>query len=432
VPEGAPKDGHGYVRYDDDTRQPLWAVRTLPGADGSVRLGYLSSRGGALVGALVADEEHEVDEYEVLLDQGTWLPSQEHELGAAGALAAGRLADGTPLYFALDDPWGEGARAPLEFAAGDDWHYPRQVLMAAPAVEGSVPSSPAEPDATGYRWAPASGGEIPDGAHADGHGSMWSDGDDGDAMKPLWLIRARLPDGSVQLGYVARGGQAQVGTPNPNVAVDEYEVLLDAGEWRGVDYTDTEDDSYFDYAAEGAACGRLADGSPVYATVRDREGEGYEPGGNGARGLTDFNRKVLVAPAGAVSGMPAPAKQEAEAPAPAAPEPVAASASASAAPTVIVRALDLRGEVVEIANAGDAPVDLGGWRLHDEGSTKGFVFPAGTVLAAGASVRVRSGPGAAKAGPGELRWKSASVWNDKGDTAYLKDPAGELVASMKA
>jgi hypothetical protein len=98
---------------------------------------------------------------------------------------------------------------------------------------------------------------------------------------------------------------------------------------------------------------------------------------------------------------------------------------------VIVRALDLRGEVVEIANTGDAPVDLGGWKLHDEGSTKGFTFPAGTVLAAGASVRVRSGPGAASTGPGELKWKTSSVWNDKGDTAYLKDPSGELVSSRK-
>ena len=90
------------------------------------------------------------------------------------------------------------------------------------------------------------------------------------------------------------------------------------------------------------------------------------------------------------------------------------------------------GEVVEIANTGDAPIDIGGWKLHDEGSTKGFVFPAGTVLEAGASVRVRSGPGAANAGPGELKWKTSSVWNDTGDTAFLKDPSGELVASKKA
>lgn len=94
--------------------------------------------------------------------------------------------------------------------------------------------------------------------------------------------------------------------------------------------------------------------------------------------------------------------------APAEPEP--------AGRTVVVRALDLRGEVVEIANTGDAPIDIGGWKLHDEGSTKGFAFPAGTVLEAGASVRVRSGPGAAKTGPRELKWKTANVWNNKGDT----------------
>ena len=426
VPVGAPQSGHGYFRVpDDERRYPLWAVRSLPGGDGGVRLGHLGASGGAFVGESEDEQGENVDEYEVLLDEGTWGPSQADDLAAAGALACGRLADGTPLYLYLGDPWGEGAQAPLETQAQHDWRFPRQVLMA-PSGAGATAAPAQPPDATGYRWAPAGGGEIPEGAHAEGHGAQWRDTEDGEAMEPLWLIRARLSDGSVQLGYVARGGPARVGTPRPNVQVDDYEVLLDAGEWRHVDYMETEDDSYFDYASDGVPCGRLADGAPVYATVRDREGEGYEPGGSGARGSTDFSRKVLAAPAGRASEAPPPAAAEPQAEAPAATEPERGG------PTVIVRALDLRGEVVEIANTGDAPIDLGGWRLHDEGSTKGFVFPAGTVLAAGDAVRVRSGPGAAKAGPGELKWKTASVWNDKGDTAFLKDPSGELVASMTA
>lgn len=432
VPEGAPEAGHGYFRVpEQEEEHPMWAARSLPGSDGSVRLGHLSSSGGAFVGESEDEQGENVDAYEVLLDEGTWAPSAADDVGEAGALACGRLGDGTPLYFYLGDPWGEGARAPLETQAATDWHYPRQVLMApSGAATAAAQAAPAaSQDATGYRWAPASGGEIPAGAHAEGHGRQWrdTDDDDEDPVELLWLIRAQLPDGSVQLGYVARGGQAYVGTPHPDVPVDEYEVLLDAGEWRQVDYTDTEDDSYLDYAAAGGlACAQTAGGEPLYATVRDREGEGYEPGGRGARGPTDFGYKVLVAPAGAASDAPAPAAGEptAEAAAPVDPEP--------AGPTVIVRALDLRGEVVEIANTGGAPVDLGGWRLHDEGSTKGFVFPSGTVLAAGDSVRVRSGPGAAKAGPGELKWKTANVWNDKGDTAFLKDASGELVDSMKA
>ncbi len=194
----------------------------------------------------------------------------------------------------------------------------------------------------------------------------------------------------------------------------------DRQEWRQVDYTDTEDDSYLDFAgAGGVACGKLADGSLLYATVRDREGEGYQPGGRGARGPTDFGYTVLVAPAGTASE--AAAKPQA----PAEPDPGPAEAIA------VVSALDLRGEIVEISNAGGAPLDLGGWTLHDEGSTKGYKFPKGTVVAPGSSVRVRSGPGAKSPGPGELAWKTSSVWNDKGDTAYLKDPTGALVASKK-
>ncbi len=428
MPEGAPEGGHGWFRVpEEEERRPLWAVRSLPGSDGSVRLGHVGGSGGAVVGETEEEQGESVDEYEVLLDAGTWAPSQDGDLETAGALACGRLADGTPLYFSLGDPWGEGAQAPLETGAQTDWGHPHQVLMEPAGATASA--EPAEPqDATGYRWAPASGGEIPADAVGDGHGARWRDTEDGgQEPEALWLIRAQLPDGSVQLGWVARGGPARVGTPHPTTEVDEYEVLLDAGEWRWPEPTDTEDDSYFDFAAAGGVVGgRLADGSPLYATVRDREGEGYEPGGRGERHPTDFGYKVLVAPVGAASDPPAPAPAEPEAETPAAAEPEPAG------PNVVVRELDLRGEVVEIANTGDAPIDIGGWRLHDEGSTKGFTFPAGTVLEAGASVRVRSGPGAASAGPGELKWKTTSVWNDKGDTAFLKDPSGELVASMKA
>ena len=420
VPEGAPEKGHGYYRVpEDEQRYPLWAVRSLPGSDGSVRLGHLGGSGGAFVGESEDEQGENVDEYEVLLDEGTWATPEADDLGAAGAQACGNLADGTPLYFLLGDPWGEGAQAPLETQAK---LHSRPVLMAPAGAGAAAPAEPQQ-DATGYRWAPASGGEIPEGAVGDGHGSQWRDTEDGQEGEAVWLIRAKLPDGSVQLGYVARGGQAVVGTPWAQTEVDEYEVLLDAGEWRQVDYTETEDDSYLDFAAaRGVVCGQLADGSPLYATVRDREGEGYQPGGRGARGPTDFGYTVLVAPAGAASGGPAPEAP----PAPAEPDPGPAEAIA------VVSALDLRGEIVEISNAGGAPLDLGGWTLHDEGSTKGYVFPKGTVVAPGSSVRVRSGPGAKSPGPDELAWKTSSVWNDKGDTAYLKDPSGALVASKKA
>ena len=56
-----------------------------------------------------------------------------------------------------------------------------------------------------------------------------------------------------------------------------------------------------------------------------------------------------------------------------------------------------------------------------------FLWPAGQ-LSAGITKTFRN---AAKPGPGELAWKTASVWNDRGDTAFLVDPAGAVVSSKK-
>jgi len=67
------------------------------------------------------------------------------------------------LYFLLGDPWSEGARAPLETQAK---LHSRAVLMAPDGADmPAAPAAPAEQqDATGYRCASASGGEIPAGA----------------------------------------------------------------------------------------------------------------------------------------------------------------------------------------------------------------------------------------------------------------------------
>src|ERR1044072_5175409 len=281
VPEGAPEAGHGfYCEPDSDERHPLWAIRSLPGSDGSVRLGHAGSANGAFVGESEEEQGESADEYEVLLDEGTWVPTNDADLGESGALACGRLADGTPLSLSLGNSWDTIAEVPLETQAQNDWGYAHSVLMAAAGAETPAAEPAGAPDATGYRWTPASGGEIPAGAVGDGHGSQWRDTEDGQEPEALWLIRAQLPDGSVELGWVARGGPARVGTPNATRAVDEDEVLPDAG-------------------GGGAVSGALADGSPLYATVRDREGEGYEPGGRTARHPMDFNYKVLVAPVAA-------------------------------------------------------------------------------------------------------------------------------------
>jgi Lamin Tail Domain len=262
---------------------------------------------------------------------------------------------------------------------------------------------------TEYRWGRASWGELPAGV-PEKHGWRWRDYEesDGQYQQPLWLARS-LPDGdgAVRLGYIADGEPAHVGQEFHEQPVDEYEVLLDAGEWRSPEVIDESDELYLDFAAGGGVpCGRLADGTPLYATLRDREGEGLAPGENRARAAMDFSRQVLVAPS-------------------------AAAAAESLGPAAVVRELDLKGEAAEIANVGDAPLDLGGWKLRDDSKGKPYVFPAGTVVAAGASVRVRSGPAASRPGPGELVWKTTSVWNDRGDTAFLEDPTGTVVSTKK-
>ena len=83
------------------------------------------------------------------------------------------------------------------------------------------------------------------------------------------------------------------------------------------------------------------------------------------------------------------------------------------------------GEWVELTNEGETPVDLNGYTLKDEGLHL-YTFGAVT-LAPGATVRVYSGRGSDT--PTELYWGLANeaVWNNEGDTAYLRDPAGMFV-----
>ena len=89
----------------------------------------------------------------------------------------------------------------------------------------------------------------------------------------------------------------------------------------------------------------------------------------------------------------------------------------------------LNGEWVEIRNAGAAAVDLSGFVVRDESSSNRYTLPAGTVLAAGASLRLHSGCGQPDATA--LYWCSGGpIWNNGGDTAFLLDRAGNITASL--
>jgi len=82
--------------------------------------------------------------------------------------------------------------------------------------------------------------------------------------------------------------------------------------------------------------------------------------------------------------------------------------------TVIIENIDLQEEIVVIANLGDSPVELTGWRLRSEVGGQEFLFPEFT-LGPSQRVEITSGPNAQDDPPGKLRWTGRYIWNNKGD-----------------
>jgi hypothetical protein len=88
---------------------------------------------------------------------------------------------------------------------------------------------------------------------------------------------------------------------------------------------------------------------------------------------------------------------------------------------------DLAGEYVRVENQGTVRADMSGWTLQDRVYNT-FVFPAFS-LRPGASVRVWTKKGVNTAT--DLYWGRASaVWNNIGDTGYLRDREGRLVSTF--
>jgi len=93
-------------------------------------------------------------------------------------------------------------------------------------------------------------------------------------------------------------------------------------------------------------------------------------------------------------------------------------------------------EYIEIKNQGTAPQDMTGWKIQsykydpdgcDPYGEQVYSFPSGHMLEAGASVRVRSGPGAFSNPPSDLLWVTQHYWNDNGDKAILYNAADVVV-----
>jgi micrococcal nuclease len=87
------------------------------------------------------------------------------------------------------------------------------------------------------------------------------------------------------------------------------------------------------------------------------------------------------------------------------------------------------GEWIDIKNQGDQPVDMTGYTIKDEAN---HIYTFGSfTLPPGDTVRLKSGVG--QDDNNTLYWGlvDESVWNNEGDTAFLRDAKGALVDSFK-
>ncbi len=88
-------------------------------------------------------------------------------------------------------------------------------------------------------------------------------------------------------------------------------------------------------------------------------------------------------------------------------------------------------EYIEIANDGQEPVDLSGWRVLTDsmslGREQGFTFPAETVLQVGQRFRVYTNEVHDEWG-GFSFGSGTAIWNDRGDIGTLYNAAGEVVS----
>lgn len=93
-------------------------------------------------------------------------------------------------------------------------------------------------------------------------------------------------------------------------------------------------------------------------------------------------------------------------------------------------------EYIRIDNVGSAPQIMTGWSIQSyrnsdcqPDSTQRYTFPSGYFLAAGANVRVHSGPDATNNPPGSLRWTTNYIWHNDGDRGDLRNGSGQVVST---
>lgn len=98
--------------------------------------------------------------------------------------------------------------------------------------------------------------------------------------------------------------------------------------------------------------------------------------------------------------------------------------------TIRIVSKDLVGERVVIKNTGTVDVNMTGWKLVSVQGNQVFTFPTGFVLKKGASVTITSGEGAYEDWPNVLKWTTAYIWNNDGDSAKLINKDGAVVSTI--
>ena len=92
-------------------------------------------------------------------------------------------------------------------------------------------------------------------------------------------------------------------------------------------------------------------------------------------------------------------------------------------------AVNLNGEFVRIKNYCSTAKSIGGWKIHDEGRKHTYTFASGFSIKAGVTVTLFTGRGTNSATKRYWGRTYGAVWNNDGDTAYLRNASGSLQSS---
>ncbi|WP_051571632.1 lamin tail domain-containing protein [Cryptosporangium arvum] len=85
----------------------------------------------------------------------------------------------------------------------------------------------------------------------------------------------------------------------------------------------------------------------------------------------------------------------------------------------------LNAEYLTLKNTGKAPVDLNRWTVRDKANHV-YTFAGNVTVQPGATLWLHTGRGTDDAS--HRYWNSGNyIWNNTGDTAYLRDPAGTQI-----